>query len=219
MIGDTRKLPDTAPIILTWVPRVHGASLPDGKNSSLNYLDIIKNHKLKNKEDREIYLVINGPGFRQSQINGLKSELEKIEGVYVVDLHQYDWSKIDKGWKMDGKDISIKNFFENMYNMTDEQRTYFAIEIDTFRLIALALLKQFTEHEGGIYIDFDSLNAITNHIGKDVTVPEKILLGSITLRSLNKKEKRTCLSVANMIDSDYNKYKKSFGFFLTMIAL
>ncbi len=67
-----------------------------------------------------------------------------------------------------------------MYNMTDEQRTYFAVEIDTFRLIALALLKKFTEHEDGIYIDFDSLKAINSHIGKDITIPEGILLGQIT---------------------------------------
>ncbi|WP_425384024.1 hypothetical protein [Wolbachia endosymbiont (group B) of Eupithecia inturbata] len=64
--------------------------------------------------------------------------------------------------------------------MTDEQRTYFAVEIDTFRLVALALLKQFTGHEGGIYIDFDSLKAIDSHIGKDITIPEGILLGQIT---------------------------------------
>ncbi|MGL9732010.1 MAG: hypothetical protein ACR5KX_04445 [Wolbachia sp.] len=60
--------------------------------------------------------------------------------MYVVDLHRYNWNEIDKGWKIDGKDISIENFFENMYNMTDKQRTYLAIEIDNFRLIALALL-------------------------------------------------------------------------------
>ncbi|WP_246226382.1 hypothetical protein [Wolbachia endosymbiont of Madathamugadia hiepei] len=119
MANNTKKLSDEAPIILTWVPRVYGASLPDGKNSSLNYDD-------------------------------LKHELQGIKGVHVVDLHQYDWSKIDTGWKIDGKDISIKSFFKHMYNMTDEQRTYFAIEIDTFRLTALALLKQFTKHEGGI---------------------------------------------------------------------
>ncbi|WP_264330434.1 hypothetical protein [Wolbachia endosymbiont (group B) of Erebia ligea] len=177
MIG---KLSNEAPIILTWVPRVYGASLPDGKNSELNYLDIIKNHKLKNKEERDIYLVINGPGFEENQIDDLKRELKGIEGVHVIDLHQYDWSEIDTGWKIDGEDISIKDFFKNMYNMTDEQRTYFAVEIDTFRLIALALLKKFTEHEDGIYIDFDSLKAINSHIGKDITIPEGILLGQIT---------------------------------------
>ncbi|CCE77064.1 MULTISPECIES: hypothetical protein [Wolbachia] len=128
MIG---KLSNEAPIILTWVPRVYGASLPDGKNSELNYLDIIKNHKLKNKEERDIYLVINGPGFEENQIDDLKRELKGIEGVHVIDLHQYDWSEIDTGWKIDGEDISIKDFFKNMYNMTDEQRTYFAVEIDT----------------------------------------------------------------------------------------
>lgn len=177
MIG---KLSNEAPIILTWVPRVYGAFLPDGKNSELNYLDIIKNHKLKNKEERDIYLVINGPGFEENQIDNLKRELKEIKGVHVVDLHQYDWNEIDTGWKIDGEDISIKDFFKNMYNMTDEQRTYFAVEIDTFRLIVLALLKKFTEHEDGIYIDFDSLKAINSHIGKDITIPEGILLGQIT---------------------------------------
>lgn len=54
------------------MPRVHGASLPDGENSPLNYLEIIKNHKLKNEEEKDIYLVINGPGFEQSQIDYLK---------------------------------------------------------------------------------------------------------------------------------------------------
>ncbi|MFP3024259.1 MAG: hypothetical protein ACEY3K_15800 [Wolbachia sp.] len=179
MIGNVKKLSNEAPIILTWVPRVHGASLPDGKNSDLNYLDIIKNHKLINKEERDIYLIINGPGFKENQIDDLKCELKGIEGVHVIDLHQYDWSEIDQGWKIDGKDTSIKDFFRDMYNMTDEQRTYFAVEIDTFRLVALALLKQFTEHEGGIYIDFDSLKAINSHIGKDITIPEGILLGAV----------------------------------------
>ncbi|OAB79128.1 hypothetical protein WSTR_05455 [Wolbachia endosymbiont of Laodelphax striatellus] len=94
-------------------------------------------------------------------------------------MHQYDWSEIDQGWKIDGEDISIKDFFKNMYNMSEEQRMYFAVEIDTFRLIALSLLKQFTEHEGGIYIDFDSLKAIDTHIGKDITIPEGILLGAV----------------------------------------
>ncbi|WP_264683381.1 MULTISPECIES: hypothetical protein [unclassified Wolbachia] len=180
MIGNVKKLSNEAPIILTWVPRVYGASLPDGKNSDFNYLDIIKNHKLINKEERDIYLIINGPGFKENQIDDLKCELKGIEGVHVIDLHQYDWSEIDQGWKIDGKDTSIKDFFRDMYNMTDEQRTYFAVEIDTFRLVALALLKQFTGHEGGIYIDFDSLKAIDSHIGKDITIPEGILLGQIT---------------------------------------
>ncbi|WP_264376430.1 MULTISPECIES: hypothetical protein [unclassified Wolbachia] len=180
MIGNVKKLSNEAPIILTWVPRVYGASLPDGKNSDLNYLDIIKNHKLINKEERDIYLIINGPGFKENQIDDLKCKLKEFEGVHVIDLHQYDWSEIDQGWKIDGEDISIKEFFENMYNMEEKQRMYFAVEIDTFRLIALALLKQFTEHEGGIYIDFDSLKAINLHIGKDITIPEGILLGQIT---------------------------------------
>ncbi|WP_416603622.1 hypothetical protein [Wolbachia endosymbiont of Nasonia vitripennis] len=180
MIGNVKKLSNEAPIILTWVPRVYGASLPDGKNSDFNYLDIIKNHKLINKEERDIYLIINGPGFEENQIDDLKRELKGIEGVHVIDLHQYDWSEIDQGWKIDGKDTSIKDFFRDMYNMTDEQRTYFAVEIDTFRLVALALLKQFTGHEGGIYIDFDSLKAIDSHIGKDITIPEGILLGQVT---------------------------------------
>ncbi|WP_341816131.1 hypothetical protein [Wolbachia endosymbiont (group B) of Elophila nymphaeata] len=181
MTNSVNQLSNKAPIILTWVPRVHGASLPNGKNTTLNYLEIIKNHKLTNKEERDIYLVINGPGFEENQIDSLKHELKGIEGVHVVDLHQYDWSGIDEGWKIDGKDISIKDFFKNMYNMSEEQRMYFAVEIDTFRLIALSLLKQFTEHEGGIYIDFDSLKAIDTHIGKDITIPEGILLGPIVV--------------------------------------
>lgn len=179
MTNSVNELSNKAPIILTWVPRVRGASLPNGKNSTLNYLEIIKNHKLKNKEERDIYLVINGPGFEENQIDNLKRELKEIKGVHVVDLHQYDWSEIDEGWKIDGKDISIKDFFENMYNMTDEQRTYFAIEIDTFRLIALALSEKMTGEKGAIYIDFDSLKAIDTHIGKDITIPEGILLGPI----------------------------------------
>ncbi|MBA8756901.1 MULTISPECIES: hypothetical protein [Wolbachia] len=179
MIGDVKKLSNEAPIIPAWVPRVRGASLPDGKNSALNYLDIIKNHKLKNKEERDICLVINGPGFEQNQIDDLKRELKEIQGVHVVDLHQYDWSEIDQRWKIDGKDISIKDFFKNMYDMTDEQRTYFAIEIDTFRLIALALSEKMTGQKGAIYVDFDSLKAIDTHIGKGITIPEGILLGSV----------------------------------------
>ncbi|WP_349968225.1 hypothetical protein [Wolbachia endosymbiont of Armadillidium arcangelii] len=179
MANNIKELSNEAPIILTWVPRVRGASLPNGKNSTLDYLEIIKNHKLTNKEERDIYLVINSPGFEENQIDSLNRELKGIKGVHVVDLHQYDWSEIDQDWKIDGKDISIKDFFRDMYNMQEEQRMYFAIEIDTFRLIALALLKQFTEHEGGIYIDFDSLEAIDTHIGKDITIPEGILLGNV----------------------------------------
>uniref|UniRef100_A0A3B0JEY3 Uncharacterized protein n=1 Tax=Wolbachia endosymbiont of Aleurodicus dispersus TaxID=1288877 RepID=A0A3B0JEY3_9RICK len=179
MTNSVNELSNKAPIILTWVPRVRGASLPNGKNSTLNYLEIIKNHKLKNKEERDIYLVINGPGFEENQIDDLKRELKEIKGVHVVDLHQYDWSEIDEGWKIDGEDISIKDFFKNMYNMSEEQRMYFAIEIDTFRLIALALSEKMTGQKGAIYIDFDSLSAIDDHIGKDITIPEKILLGFI----------------------------------------
>ncbi|OCA06216.1 hypothetical protein wTpre_541 [Wolbachia endosymbiont of Trichogramma pretiosum] len=102
------------------MPRVHGASLPDGKNSDLNYLDIIKNHKLINKEERDIYLIINGPGFKENQIDDLKCKLKEFEGVHVIDLHQYGWSEIDQGWEIDGEDTSIKGFFRDMYNMTGE---------------------------------------------------------------------------------------------------
>ncbi|WP_265025019.1 MULTISPECIES: hypothetical protein [unclassified Wolbachia] len=181
MIGNVKKLSNEAPIILTWVPRVYGASLPDGKNSDFNYLDIIKNHKLINKEERDIYLIINGPGFEENQIDDLKRELKGMEGVHVVDLHQYDWSEIDTGWKVDGEDISIKDFFKNMYNMSEEQRMYFAVEIDTFRLIALALSEKMTGEKGAIYIDFDSLKAIDTHIGKDITISKGILLGQVTV--------------------------------------
>jgi hypothetical protein len=139
-----KELSNQAPIILIWVPRIHGTSLPDGINSTLDYLEIIKNYKLKNKEERDIYLVINGPGFEGNQIDDLKRELNGIEGVHVIDLHQYDWNEIDTEWKIDGKDIKIKEFFRDMYDMTDEQRTYFALEIHTFRLIALALSEKMT---------------------------------------------------------------------------
>lgn len=179
-----KELSNQAPIILTWVPKIHGASLPNGKNSSLNYLETVKDHKLKNKEERDIYLVINGPGFEESQTNDLNRELEGIDGVYVVDLHKHDWSKIDTGWKIDGKDVSIKDFFRDMYNMTDEQRTHFAVEIDTFRLIALALSEKMTGQEGAIYIDFDALRNINGHVGKDITIPEGILLGSFVVGSV-----------------------------------
>ncbi|WP_264730775.1 hypothetical protein [Wolbachia endosymbiont (group B) of Episyrphus balteatus] len=208
MIGNVKKLSNEAPIILTWVPRVYGASLPDGKNSDFNYLDIIKNHKLINKEERDIYLIINGPGFKENQIDDLKCELKGIEGVHVIDLHQYDWSEIDQGWKIDGKDTSIKDFFRDMYNMTDEQRTYFAVEIDTFRLVALALLKQFTGHEGGIYIDFDSLKAIDSHIGRDITIPEGILLGNVIACFLDQEGNTNYTSAVDIKNSNhYDEYK------------
>jgi hypothetical protein len=32
--------------------------------------------------------------------------------------------------------ISIKEYYRDMYSMQDENRTYFAIKIDTFRYIA-----------------------------------------------------------------------------------
>ncbi|CAH2210628.1 hypothetical protein C1A_832 [Wolbachia endosymbiont of Culex quinquefasciatus JHB] len=208
MTNSVNELSNKAPIILTWVPRVHGASLPNGKNSTLNYLEIIKNHKLTNKEERDIYLVINGPGFEENQIDSLKHELKGIEGVHVIDLHQYDWSEIDTGWKIDGKDISIKDFFKNMYNMSEEQRTYFAVEIDTFRLVALALLKQFTGHEGGIYIDFDSLKAIDSHIGKDITIPEGILLGNVIAGFLDQEGNMNYKSAVDIKNSNhYDEYK------------
>ncbi|UXX41028.1 MULTISPECIES: hypothetical protein [unclassified Wolbachia] len=208
MTNSVNELSNKAPIILTWVPRVHGASLPNGKNSTLNYLEIIKNHKLTNKEERDIYLVINGPGFEENQIDSLKHELKGIEGVHVIDLHQYDWSEIDTGWKIDGKDISIKDFFKNMYNMSEEQRTYFAVEIDTFRLVALALLKQFTGHEGGIYIDFDSLKAIDSHIGKDITIPEGILLGNVIACFLDQEGNTNYTSAVDIKNSNhYDEYK------------
>lgn len=213
MYNSVKELSNEAPIILTWVPRVRGASLPDGKNSTLNYLEIIKNHKLKNKEERNIYLVINGPGFEQNQIDDLKRELERIEGVYVVDLHQYDWSKIDKGWKIDGKDISIKDFFKNMYDMQEEQRMYFAFEIDTFRLVALALLKQITKQKEGIYIDFDSLKSINGHIGRDITIPEGILLGNVIASFFNQEGNLECAKAVDIKNSSrYDEYKNALIF-------
>ncbi|WP_353287968.1 hypothetical protein [Wolbachia endosymbiont (group B) of Gerris lacustris] len=189
MTGDVKKLSNKAPIILTWVPRVHGTSLPDGKNSDLNYLDIIKNHKLINKEERDIYLVINGPGFEQSQIDDLKHKLKEVKGVHVIDLHQYNWGKIDQGWKIDGRDISIKDFFRDMYNMEEKERMYFAVEIDTLRLIALALVKQFAKQGSAIYIDFDALAAINVHIGKNITIPKDILLGYVGVSYDSSKKK------------------------------
>ncbi|WP_246226384.1 hypothetical protein [Wolbachia endosymbiont of Madathamugadia hiepei] len=42
---------------------------------------------------------------------------------------------------------------------------------------------------------FDSLSVVDGHIGKGITIPKKILLGSIMLRS--KKGTRTHLNVAN----------------------
>ncbi|WP_225537168.1 hypothetical protein [Wolbachia endosymbiont of Mansonella perstans] len=60
------------------------------------------------------------------------------------------------------------------------------------------------------YIDFDSLSVVGGHIGKGITIPEKILLRSIMLRS--KKENCAHLSVADMVDSNYDECRKSFGF-------
>uniref|UniRef100_A0AAU7YN43 Uncharacterized protein n=1 Tax=Wolbachia endosymbiont of Oeneis ivallda TaxID=3171168 RepID=A0AAU7YN43_9RICK len=45
MTNSVNELSNEAPIILTWVPRVRGASLPNGKNSTLNYLEIIKKQR------------------------------------------------------------------------------------------------------------------------------------------------------------------------------
>ncbi|WP_333023892.1 ankyrin repeat domain-containing protein [Wolbachia endosymbiont of Pentidionis agamae] len=177
------KLPNNAPIIVTWVPKEKGASLPDGKNSRFNYLKILKNQKLKYNEDRDIYLVINGPGFLPGQVEELRSQLKAVKEVHVADLHDYDWNEVDKGWKIDGESIeSIKQYYKDMYNMPindsnkSNRRTYFADEIDTFRMIALAILEQFTKSKGGIYMDFDNLETVKATLSKNVTISRGVLL-------------------------------------------
>ncbi|MDN5247594.1 MAG: hypothetical protein QWI36_00420 [Wolbachia endosymbiont of Tyrophagus putrescentiae] len=185
------KLSDNAPIFGTWVPRSEGADFPDGNNSNLDYVGVIVDHILNKNEDREYYLILNGPGFRPGQIDGIKAQFGiRLQGelnrVHIIDLHQYDWSEVDKGWKIDGKDISIKKYFEDMYSMDDEMRTYPAIEFDSFRMIAHALFPQIVKkYEGAIYIDHDTLRAMEGPMGKNITIPEGILVGTIYNPGLN----------------------------------
>ncbi|MDG7053597.1 MAG: hypothetical protein LKM45_07080 [Wolbachia endosymbiont of Alcedoecus sp.] len=194
-------MPNTAPILVTWVPKDIGKTLPDGKNSKLNYVDVLIRHKQGTNEDRDIFLVVNGPGFKSGQIEELKNKFKGVGGIHVVDLHdpKYSlcWKEIDQGWKVSGKDISIQDYFHDMYSKEPQERTHFAIEIDTFRYIAaycmLCEQKGSKMEEGVIYMDFDALDSISNDkykehrkklygrddeqkgIGSDITIPDGIL--------------------------------------------
>ena len=85
---------------------------------------------------------------------------------------------------------------------------YFAIEIDTFRLIALALSEKMTGEKGAIYIDFDSLKAIDTHIGKDITIPEGILLGNVIACFLDQEGNTNYTSAVDIKNSNhYDEYK------------
>lgn len=194
-------LPNTAPIVVTWVPKDTGKTLPDGKNSKLNYVDVLIKHKQGTNEERDIFLVVNGPGFKPGQIEELRDKFKEVDGVHVKDLHdpKYNtcWKEIDQGWKISGKDISIQDYFHDMYSKKPEERAHFAIEIDTFRYIAaycvLCKQKESKIEEGTIYIDFDALDSISNDkyieqrkklysrndeqkgIGSDITIPDGIL--------------------------------------------
>ncbi|WP_253299779.1 hypothetical protein [Wolbachia endosymbiont of Chironomus riparius] len=170
------KLSNEAPIILTWVPKVKGATV------SQENLNIIKKYvKLCEKDDeRKIYLVLNGPGFENAQIEEINQYLQKqhISKVDVINLHDYDWSKIDAGWKIDSEDINIKEYYRDFYNMSDKKRTCFPVEIDTFRVIALALSDQITGQDiGAIYIDFDILGTMKKPTGRDIETHYEIALG------------------------------------------
>ncbi|WP_353274376.1 hypothetical protein [Wolbachia endosymbiont (group B) of Hofmannophila pseudospretella] len=195
-------LPNTAPIIVTWIPKDTGKTLPDGKNSKFNYVDVLIKHKQKTNEERDIFLVVNGSGFKSGQIEELRDRFKEVKGVYVIDLHdpKYNpcWKEVDQGWKINGKDMSIQDYFYDMYNKKPEERTSFAIEIDTFRYIAaycmLCRQKESKIEEGIIYIDFDALDSISNDkyieqrkklynrdneqkgIGSDITIPDGILV-------------------------------------------
>ncbi|WCR54100.1 MAG: hypothetical protein PG981_001122 [Wolbachia endosymbiont of Ctenocephalides orientis wCori] len=202
---NTKILPNEAPIIVTWTPRETGATLPDGENSKLNYVDILIQHKQKNNEKRKVILFVNGPGFKPDQIEELKDKFKGIEGIHIVDLHdpKYDryWKEIDKGWKINGKPISIKEYYRDMYSMKDEDRTHLAIEADTFRYIAALFVlleqKELQKDLGVIYTDFDALGLINSSeykerfrgelytnkkgteqkgIGQNITIPYRILI-------------------------------------------
>jgi len=186
----THKLADDAPIFGTWIPRKTGADFPDGTDGNIDCIGIIANHIEYNKESRDYYLIVNGPGFEGGQIDGIRKKFkeklgDKANQIFVVDLHEYDWSKIDEGCKLDGEDISIEDYFKNMYGNSDKDRMYLPEEIDTFRMISHALFPQIverctgTEYKGAIYVDHDTLGAINSHIGKDIRIPEGILVGKI----------------------------------------
>ncbi len=81
-----------------YIPRKLGAYLSDGKNSKFNYLDILINKRIKRTE---IYLIINGPGFKLGRVEKLQDQLEEVGGIHVVDLHKCDWGIIDQGRKID----------------------------------------------------------------------------------------------------------------------
>ncbi|MDG7056871.1 MAG: hypothetical protein LKM43_01835 [Wolbachia endosymbiont of Penenirmus auritus] len=170
-----KTLPNTAPILVTWVPKDIGKTLPDGKNSKLNYVDVLIRHKRGTNEDRDIFLVVNGPGFKSGQIEELKNKFKGVDGIHVVDLHdpKYGpcWKEIDQGGKVSGKDISIQDYFHDMYSNEPQERTHFAIEIDTFRYIAaycmLCEQKGSRMEEGVIYMDFDALDSISNNKYKE----------------------------------------------------
>ncbi|MFP3036373.1 MAG: hypothetical protein ACEY3A_05375 [Wolbachia sp.] len=85
-------LPNTAPILVKWVPKDIGKTLPDDKNRKLNYVDVLIKHKQGTNEDRDIFLVVNGPGFKSGQIEELKNKFKGVGGIHVVDLHDPKYS-------------------------------------------------------------------------------------------------------------------------------
>lgn len=152
-----------------------------------SYLDILVRHKKDKKETRDIYLVVNGPGFKNGQIQELNNELTRkmgnTNGIYIIDLHNYNWSSIDENWTIKYKACSIKEYYGNMYYRENKDRLYFPAEIDTFRLIALSLLQEITggKFKQGIYIDFDTLSELKGPINRNIETPKGFLLHNITV--------------------------------------
>lgn len=190
--------------MVTWIPRETGATLPDGENSTLNYVDILIKHKQENNEERDIILFVNGPGFKPGQIDDLKNKFKGVEGIHAVDLHdpKYDryWEEIDEGWQISKKSISIKEYYRDMHSMKGEDRALFSAEIDIFKYIAAYFVlreqEKLEQDQGVIYVDFDALGLINSDeykkklrtelytkkrgteqkgIGQDITIPYGIL--------------------------------------------
>lgn len=174
MLSTEKVLSKETPLILQWLPRDFGNSVPN--NEDFPYLQRLVNWA-EREPQRDIYLVVNGSGLNPEQIEDLKAKLSPMPNIKVVNFNEIDLGKNDHIFKIPGEEIKISKYFAEKYNMPSEKLFRFGCEVDLQRLSILENFDKITEQEEGIiYLDFDILPAQDGTQLGSVKIPDGVLM-------------------------------------------
>lgn len=176
----TQILPEDTPLIFQWLPRSFGNSVPN--NKYYQYLPRLVDWS-EREPQRKIYLVVNGVGLKQEQIEKLREDLKPTSNIQVVDYQEVSKEEGFEHLKVPNRSNSASFKLSALLAQIYDQQSkvaeilHFVDFLDAMRLEIILNIEKITSRKDAIYFDFDVRPKDGQKIGP-ISIPGGILLSS-----------------------------------------